>query len=287
MTTVSWQQLVKEAAITIETSLGGDRSQEAKWLVERVSGYTASELFVNGRELVGVRSVAFLDQLLVRRCAGEPIQYVLGRWSFRNLDLLVDTRVLIPRPETEVVAGFGIDHLRTYQRPVKVVDLGCGSGAIGLSVAVEVPNAQVWVSDVSEDALAVTRANIAGLGRAGARVTVCQGSWFDGLPGELKGTVDLLISNPPYVPNAEPLPVEVVEWEPGLALFGGVDGDEMLNDLVDVAPQWLAPGGALVLEMGPAQTARIADRCSALGLQARVEPDLAGKPRAVISVLAR
>ncbi len=172
MSTVSWQQLVKEAALSIEASLGGDRTQEARWLVERVSGYNASELFINGREVVSTRAVAFLDQLIARRCAGEPIQYVLGRWSFRSLDLLVDKRVLIPRPETEIVAGFGIDHLRTYERQVIAVDLGCGSGAIGLSVAFEIPRAQVWVSDLSEDALAVTRANVAGLGRAGARVTV-------------------------------------------------------------------------------------------------------------------
>jgi release factor glutamine methyltransferase len=289
MSTVSWQQLVKEAAAAMQTSLGGNlnqRTQEARWLVERVSGYSPTELFLNGSELVSARGVAFFDQLVARRCSGEPIQYVLGRWSFRSLELFVDSRVLIPRPETEIVAGLGIDFLQQIAvgRPVIAVDLGCGSGAIGLSVATEVPSASVWLCDVSEDALAVTRANLAGLGRVGTRVNVCQGSWFAALPAELRGQIDLLISNPPYIPDAEVLPNEVTDWEPGLALFGGSVGHELLCAIVDEASNWLSPGGAMVLEMGPSQTSAIADRCAALGYQVRIENDLAGKQRAVVAI---
>jgi release factor glutamine methyltransferase len=289
MSTVSWQQLVKEAAAAMQTSLGGNlnqRTQEAQWLVERVSGYSPTELFLNGSELVSARGVAFFDQLVARRCSGEPIQYVLGRWSFRSLELFVDSRVLIPRPETEIVAGLGIDFLQQIAvgRPVIAVDLGCGSGAIGLSVATEVPSASVWLCDVSEDALAVTRANLAGLGRVATRVNVCQGSWFGALPAELRGQIDLLISNPPYIPDAEVLPNEVTDWEPGLALFGGSVGDELLCAIVDEASNWLSPGGAMVLEMGPSQTSAIADRCAALGYQVRIENDLAGKQRAVVAM---
>ena len=289
MSTVTWRQLIAEAAAALTTHLGGDRLHEARWIVERVSGFTRAELIISGVEPVSTRGVAHFDQLVARRCAGEPLQYVLGRWMFRQLDLFVDARVLIPRPETEVVAGLGIDHLRTYGNPVRAVDLGCGSGAIGLSVAVEVPSASVWLTDVSLDALDVTRANLAGLGRAGARVLVHAGSWFDALPAELRGTLDLLISNPPYVAPEEVLPHEVIGYEPHVALFsemaGGSPGDAHLVHIVDQAPLWLAPGGALVLEMSPHQTAPIAQRCSALGFDPRIEADLAGRPRAVVAVL--
>jgi release factor glutamine methyltransferase len=283
--TISWQQLITEVSASLHRALGGDRRQEAKWIVERVSGYSSTELFVHASELVSNRAVAHCDQLVARRCSGEPLQYVLGRWSFRELELIVDARVLIPRPETEVVAGLAINHLRSYDRVVQAVDLGCGSGAIGLSIAVEVPKARVWLTDVSEDALVVTRANLVGLGRTAARVSVIQGSWFEPLPPELRGTFDVIVSNPPYIPDAESLPADVVAWEPHVALFGGTQGDELLDVIVDQAGEWLAPGGALVLEMGPDQTTRLAARCEAYGFHTVIHPDLAGKQRAVVATL--
>ncbi len=289
MSNVTWRQLVTEATTALNTHLGGDRAHEARWMVERVSGFSQAELITSGAEPVSTRGVAHFDQLLARRCAGEPLQYVLGRWMFRQLELFVDARVLIPRPETELVAGFGIDHLRTYGRPVRAADLGCGSGAIGLSIAVEVPQASVWLSDVSADALDVTRANVAGLGRAAMRVAVNGGSWFEALPTELQGSLDLIISNPPYVAHEEVLPHEVVGYEPHVALFsestGDAPGDAHLVHIVEQAPLWLAPGGALVLEMSPHQTAPLAQRCQRLGFTARIEADLAGRDRAVVAVL--
>ena len=286
---VSWKQLVGEASQVLSSQLGGDRTQEAKWIVERVSGFNPAELIVHGSESVSSRGVAFFDQLIARRSAGEPLQYVLGRWMFRQLDLFVDQRVLIPRPETEVVAGHGIDHLQTYDREVRACDLGCGSGAIGLSIAFEVPHARVWMADVSSDALDVTRANLAGLGRPSARVSVHQGSWFDALPSDLRGSLDLIISNPPYVSPDETLPREVADFEPHVALFsessGTVPGDAFLTHIVDQAPAWLAPNGALILEMSPPQTAPVAQRCRRLGFETRVELDMAGRARSVIAVM--
>jgi release factor glutamine methyltransferase len=281
----------------LQARIGGDRHQEARWIVERVSGFSAAELIVHGAEPVSARGVAFFDQLVARRGSGEPLQYVLGRWGFRNLELFVDSRVLIPRPETEVVAGLGVSHLLTYGCATRAADLGCGSGAIGLSLAVEVPSCSVWLGDVSSDALEVARANASGLGRAGARVSLHQGSWFDALPPDLAGTLDLVISNPPYVAPAEELPHEVVGYEPGVALFSDdhaeagqsddsrtVGGAAHLVAIVDAAPRWLAPGGALVLEMSPHQTAFIAQRCADLGFTSRVERDLAGRDRAVVAL---
>jgi release factor glutamine methyltransferase len=285
MSTLSWRQLTMDGAAQLSNALGGDRAQEARWIVERVSGYDRTQLIINAEEPVSTRAVAFCDQLFTRRCDGEPLQYVLGRWSFRTLELFVDQRVLIPRPETEIVAGLGIDFLHNRDRLVRVADLGCGSGAIGLSIVFEVPKASVWLCDVSADALAVTRANVAGLGRSATRATIAQGSWFDALPLELTGTLDLVISNPPYIAVDAVLPDDVRLWEPHVALFGGARGDEVLFEIVQAAPRWLAPGGALVLEMAPDQTEAVRTACEAVGMHASIHHDLTDKPRAVMAVL--
>src|SRR5690606_38267662 len=145
-----------------------------------------------------VRGAIHLDAMLARRERGEPLQYVMGRWGFRSLDLLVDDRVLIPRPETEVLAGLALDEVRRLGAPI-AVDLGTGSGAIALSLAAEQPGLEVWGTDASEDALAVARANLAGLGRAATRVRLVAGDWFAALPAELAGRIGVVVSNPPYV----------------------------------------------------------------------------------------
>src|SRR5688572_32021725 len=168
-----------------------------------------------------------------RRGAGEPIQYVLGEWSFRGIDLLIDRRVLIPRPETEITAEVAIEEAqRLGARRGKpdpwagaataytVADLGTGSGALALALAAELPDAAVWATDNSDDALAVARANLAGSGTIAARVRLAPGSWFDALPGDLRGQLRLLVANPPYVAEHElaGLPPEVRDYEPVTAL---------------------------------------------------------------------
>ncbi|HWC12692.1 MAG TPA: HemK/PrmC family methyltransferase, partial [Acidimicrobiales bacterium] len=213
----TWRDLLRSA----EQVLGS--VGEARWVVERASGWEGGELWRHVDDPVPARAVPFLEGMVERRRAGEPLQYVLGRWSFRGLELLVDRRVLIPRPETEVVAGAAIVAARTLGggRPT-VVDLGTGSGAIGLAVAAEVPGARVWATDAFPGALAVARANVAGSGSAtGTRVRLLEGDWWDALPDELRGTVDVVVSNPPYVAGGEHLPPEVEDWEPRAALRAG------------------------------------------------------------------
>jgi release factor glutamine methyltransferase len=283
--TITWAELVTEATARLKSVVGANRAQEARWIVERVSGYNATELHRHRNELVSTRSVAFFDALIARRVAGEPLQYVLGRWPFRTLELIVSPAVLIPRPETEHVAEFAVRAaIEAYAdgRAPLVVDLGTGSGAIGLSVAVEVAAAQVWCTDVSDDALGVARANLAGLGRAGTRVTLAAGSWFDALPPDLAGDIDVLVSNPPYVEVDAPLDDVVKNWEPHLALFAPDDGFAFVAHLIDGAPRWLRPGGVLVLEMGEHHTDRALAAAEAAGLVDRQRiTDLAGRPRGI------
>jgi release factor glutamine methyltransferase len=223
--------------------------------------------------------------MVERRAAGEPLQYVLGRWAFRTLDLLVDRRVLIPRPETEVVAGFAIAAAAAVEHDAVVVDLGTGSGAIALAVAAERwPHVEVWGTDASAGALAVARANLAGLGRRASVARLVEGDWFAALPEDLRGRVDVIVSNPPYVGTAEPLAAEVADWEPLGALFAGADGLDDLRRIIAEAPGWLRPGGVLVLEIGETQGAAVLDLAAAAGLvDAVIEPDLTGRDRALVA----
>jgi release factor glutamine methyltransferase len=232
------------------------------------------------------RARPFFEDLVSRRAAGEPLQYVLGHWAFRRLDLMVDRRVLIPRPETEQVVEVALrELLRLGSRP-SVVDLGTGSGAIALALATEVADAHVWATERSPAALAVARANLAGIGSlAASRVRLAEGSWFDPLPSDLRGEFQLIVSNPPYVADGEQLPDDVAAWEPAGALYAGPTGIEAIREIIARAPGWLAHPGALVLELAPHQ----AGEALALALGANVfdevevRPDLAGRDRALVA----
>ena len=219
--------------------------------------------------------------MLARRLAGEPLQYVLGRWGFRGLDLMVSPAVLIPRPETEILAGLAIEELASrYPAGGLAVDLGTGSGAVGLAVAAECEAAQVVLTDVSAEALTVARANLAGLGRAAVRVSACQGSWYEALPKSLAGTVDVIVSNPPYVRDDEALPPDVADWEPTVALRGGPDGLDGAQRILGDAPRWLRPGGSVLLELSPDQMSAAVAIAQAGGLVVQaIHPDLAGRDR--------
>lgn len=277
-----------------EATAGVGSRHEARRLVERASGYDGAELVLHLGEAAPERAGVHVRAMVERRCGGEPLQYVVGRWGFRTLDLFVDRRVLIPRPETEVVVEVALAALAALaglpdaaggRRRPQVVDLGTGSGAIALSVAAEVPRARVWATDVSAGALAVARANLAGLGsRAGPRVRMCQGDWFAALPGELAGWIDLVVCNPPYVAEGEELPAEVAGWEPRRSLVAGPRGTEAVEAVVGSAPRWLARPGVLVVEVAPHQAEVAVALAREAGLvDVEVHPDLAGRPRALVA----
>ena len=286
--TITWREVLAETTGRLG-AVTGSPAVEARWIVERASGFEGAEHVTMLDEPVTQRAMYFHDLMVERRLRGEPLQYVLGRWGFRTLDLFVDRRVLIPRPETETVAGLALvelDRVRSESadRTLCAVDLGTGSGAIGLSIAVERPQVEVWLTDRSADALAVARANLAGIGRAAARVTVVEGSWFAALPADLLGAVDLVVSNPPYVAAGDELDAAVRDWEPTEALFAGPDGLDDLRVLVAGAHEWLRPGGALVLEIDPRQAEAVTAMARSRGFgEVAVHRDLSDRDRAVVA----
>ena len=257
---------------------------EARWIVEVATALDGPELDAALDEPVTVRMVQHLDTMVARYRVGEPLQYVLGRWGFRRLDLAIDRRVLIPRPETELVAEVAIERARSFEPIRRVVDLGTGSGAIGLAVATELPldGTTVWITDVSDDALAVARANLAGIGRAAKNVRVGAGSWFEALPPDER--FDVVVSNPPYVAEgSEHLAESVREWEPAAALFAGPDGLADLRVIVTGAVDHLVPGGWLVLEIGADQGDAVHDLLTRAGyVEVAIRPDLAGHDRIAV-----
>jgi len=295
-----WRDLREQAERALHSAGVPDPYREARWMLERVSGYEGAELVASEAEPASARAAELLAALLERRTDGEPLQYVLGEWSFRGLDLLVDRRVLIPRPETEVTAEIAIDEAqrlgarRAAADPwagtttYTIADLGTGSGAIALALAAELPDAEVWATEASEDALAVARANLAGAGHPATRVRLAAGEWFDALPAELRGRLRIVVTNPPYVAEGElaGLAAEVREYEPMDALVSGPSGLEAIEAVVGGAPDWLEPTGALVCEIAPQQRDAALERARDAGfVDSRVRHDLAGRPRVLVARL--
>jgi release factor glutamine methyltransferase len=272
---------------------------EARWIVEAVSGLRGSELLANHDLAAPFGAVKRIEDMVNRRIAGEPLQYVIGEWEFRGVDVFVDRRVLIPRPETEVTAQVAIDAAAELgarrgrgnpwtgtETEFTVVDLGTGSGAIAISLAAELPDAEVWATDVSDDALAVARANIAGAGSVATRIRLAHGDWFAALPDQLRGRVRVAVANPPYISEheVESLPREVVDHEPRVALVSGPTGFEAIERIVTDAPVWLETRGALVVEIAPSQGDSVIVLARAAGFaDARVERDLTGRDRVLVA----
>lgn len=278
---VAWSDVAVDAARQLAEAGIADAEMQARRLVEQASGYEGGEYYVGLTKAATQRQLAYLDSMLARRLAGEPLQYVLGRWGFRGLDLMVSPAVLIPRPETETLAELALAELARRDPPGGlIVDLGTGSGAVGLAVADECETARVVLTDVSAEALAVARANLAGLGRAAVRVSAFQGWWFEALPESLAGSVDVVVSNPPYVREDEALPLDVADWEPALALRSGSDGLDSARQILADAGKWLRPGGSVLLELSPDQMDRAAAIALASGLAVvAVHADLTGQDR--------
>ncbi|MBT8396098.1 MAG: peptide chain release factor N(5)-glutamine methyltransferase [Gemmatimonadetes bacterium] len=223
--------------------------------------------------------------LLRRRAAREPLQYILGKTPFRELDLKTDSRALIPRPETEVLVEEVLAWTGRSVGPFTGADIGTGSGAIVLSLLKEGPFEKAIGTDPSRDALDLAAENARGHGLE-RRVEFRNGPGLEPLESEERFSV--IVSNPPYIPEGErgSLQPEILEWEPGGALFGGPDGLAVLLDLVTGARDHLLPGGLLAMEVGDGQAGTVVQAMKGTKkfCEITIRPDLAGRERVVMGV---
>lgn len=250
---------MRDIAATLRESGIHNADREARWLIEAEPADETQ-----------------LMDLVRRRVAGEPLQYLTGLAGFRRLELRIGPGALVPRPETESLAGRAIELLPEHG---VAVDLGTGAGPIALAIADECPTARVIATDVSEEALAWARLNRDELG---LEVDLIQCDLFERLPNRLRGAVDVVVANPPYVSENErdALPAEVVDHEPEVALFAARDGLEIFERIAVGARGWLRPGGSLLSEIGDRQGSTVARLLEFLGYSdVVIRPDLVGRPR--------
>ncbi len=249
---------------------------DAELLVAHVLGMTRAGLYGESRLALSDDECAELEQLVIRRERREPVAYVLGECGFRRLTLTVDRRVLVPRPETEIVVERCLALVSGLDEP-RILDVGTGSGAIALALADEHRGARVTAIDASVDALAVARENAE---RTGLPVELLRRDLFEGLP---EGPWDLVVSNPPYVrpDEIESLEPEVRDWEPRAALVGKGATEAVARSAREV----LRVGGVLVVEVADGSAAEVAALLHELGYRdVSVTPDLAGRDRVVEGV---
>jgi release factor glutamine methyltransferase len=249
----------------------------AEVLLSHALGRPREYLYAHPEHELGELEWLHFGRYLHERLEGKPTQYITRRQEFYGREFRVSPAVLIPRPETEHVVEVALEVARDADR---LLDVGTGSGALAITLALEA-RAEAWGTDISKDALAVAAENAQ---RLGARVVFAAG---DLLTAFAAGSMDLIVSNPPYVPlRDEPgLQREVRDWEPRVALFGGEDGFENYDRIVADAPRVLRPGGWLIMELGFGSLAHVEALFGSKWDPPRVVPDLAGIPRVIAARL--
>lgn len=262
-------------ALAAARRLGLERL-DAQLLLAHVLGRDRSWLIANDDACVSAEALERFEPLVSRRAQGEPFAYLVGVKEFHGLELQVDARVLVPRPDTEVLVDWAVFLLRgalaTVDNPA-VVDLGTGSGAIALAVRHAYPAARVVATDASADALDVARANAQ---RLQLPIETAGGSWWQAVAGR---RFALALSNPPYIASGDPH-LAALHVEPGAALVPGRTGLEALEQIIDAAPAHLSPGAWLLLEHGFDQAEAVRQRLLARGFQlVQTRRDLSGQPR--------
>ena len=268
-------------AVTALTDSGSTEAfTEARMLLEGAAGLDRLALLRDPDRRLTADETARLDACLDRRRAGEPVTRILGRRGFWSLDLAVTPDVLDPRPDTETLIEAALVALAGRMgQPLRVLDLGTGSGAILCALLAELPHATGIGVDVSVAAAEVARRNVAACGLAD-RAAIVTGRWFE----PVEGAFDVIVSNPPYIPSADiaDLAPEVRLFDPRLALDGGIDGLDAYRQIVALLPGLLAEGGLAILEVGLGQAGDVAALLTAAGLEEiTIKADLAGVGRAV------
>jgi release factor glutamine methyltransferase len=270
--------LISDGKVQIEAA--GYSSVDAEILFAHLLGLTRMELhnpIALERALAEISDEsAIVDgyaQLVQRRCNHEPVQYLTGSAGFRNLDLAVGPGVLVPRPETEGLVEEVLKHIANLPGPVSVIDLGAGSGAMAISIATEAPNTHVIAVEKSPEAIEWLKQNVAFYDES---IRIVEGDVADVLEGV---KCDVVVANPPYVPDSQPLPKDVANFEPAIALFGGPDGLELPKRFIDAAARLLKTGGLLAIEHTETQGEAIAKLLGSDFNQIALHQDLTGRPR--------
>lgn len=274
MTIAQW---LSDARARLEKSGCPDPVVDSRWIAEDVLGLTAPALRFEGAQAIAPDKLSKLEELLTRREVGEPVQYILNRCDFMGLDFFVDRRVLIPRQDTETLVESAVVALQGA-RDARVLDLCCGSGAIGLSIKSLCPHAEVTLSDISQGALEVSKLNAK---RLDLEADLRHGDLFEAVRGEY---FDYIVSNPPYIPDADMDELQrEVGFEPELALRGGADGLDFYRRIADGVGDHLASGGSLYLEVGAGEAKAVLELLrGALRLEdSGIERDLNGIERVV------
>lgn len=225
---------------------------EAEFILMHVLHCKRSELFLNARRVLAKEEAQLLRSSVERRTEREPSQYIFGEAEFRGRAFKVTRDVLIPRPETELIVEEALKEAPSFgSGRIEVVDLCTGSGCIGVSAALELKDCEVFATDISGKALMVAEENATRLG-ASQKMRFAVGDLFAPLPESFKGRVDMVLSNPPYITEKDmaSLEPEVREYEPAMALYGGQDGLEAIRRILHDAPEWLSPGGLILMEIG-------------------------------------
>lgn len=260
--------------------------RSAEWLLSAATGLSRLELYAHfDRPLTPEERAAFRASI-ERRATGEPLQYVTGEVPFRHLVLHVRPGVFIPRPETEVVVDTALESLdRSDAEHPLVADLCTGSGAIAVSIAFERPRARVHATEIVPATAEIARGN-AERATVSERVNVHEGDLFAPLPESLKGRLDVVVSNPPYIPTADlaDLPAEVAGFEPRVALDGGPDGLDVVRRIAEEAVGWLRPGGVLVMETDTSCAKEAARVLSRWYEGVEVRKDLTGRDRIAMGI---
>ena len=270
--------LISDGKAQIEAA--GYSSVDAEILFAHLLGLTRMELhnpIALERALAEVSDESAIvdsySELIKRRCNHEPVQYLTGKAGFRNLDLAVGPGVLVPRPETEGLVEEVLKHIANLPGPVSVIDLGAGSGAMAIAIATEAPNTHVIAVEKSSAAIEWLKKNVAFYDES---IRIVQGDVVDVLEGV---KCDVIVANPPYVPDSQPLPKDVAEFEPAIALFGGSDGLEIPKLFIEAAARLLKVGGLLAIEHTETQGVAIAQLLSSNFSNISLHQDLTGRPR--------
>lgn len=275
---VAVRALMAELEALLASAGVGSAGVDVEWMVRDVTGWSRAQLLTGADGELRPQQVERLRGMGRRRAAREPLQLIIGSVGFRYLDLEVRAGVFVPRPETEVLAGEAIARVPAGGI---VVEPCTGTGAVACAVATEAAPATVVATDVSPAAVDLAQDNAA---RCGARVTVSRGDLLAPVDVGLRGRVDVLVSNPPYLAAHEVhgLEAEVAGWDPPAALVAGPTGHEVTDRLVAAAGEWLAPGGWLLLEVDERRATATAGRAEAAGLvEVTTVADLTGRERVV------